>query len=52
LFYIFSYHTFDFSAKKNFGTLKHPHENFLRTPLCVVDERSAKRSEMASGRRR
>jgi len=33
LFYIFSYHTFDFSAKKNFGTLKPPHENFLRTPL-------------------
>jgi len=33
LFYIFSYHTFDFSAKKNFGTLKPPHENFVRTPL-------------------
>jgi len=33
LFYIFSYHTFDFSAKKNFGTLKPPHENFLLTPL-------------------
>jgi len=33
LFYIFSYHTFDFSAKKNFGTLKPPHENFLCTPL-------------------
>jgi len=29
----FSYRTFDFSAKKNFGTLKPPHENFLRTPL-------------------
>jgi len=36
LFYIFSYHTFDFSAKKNFGTLKPPHENFLRTPLRTV----------------
>jgi len=35
LFYIFSYHTFDFSAKKNFGTLKPPHENFLRTPLVA-----------------
>jgi len=35
LFYIFSYHTFDFSAKKNFGTLKPPHENFLRTPLGI-----------------
>jgi len=34
LFYIFSYHIFDFSAKKNFGTLKPPHENFLRTPLA------------------
>jgi len=36
LFYIFSNHTFDFSAKKNFGTLKPPHENFLRMPLPVI----------------
>jgi len=34
LFYIFSYHTFDFGAKKNFGTLKPPDENFLRTTLA------------------
>jgi len=32
---MFSYHTFDFSAKKNFGTLNPPHENFLRTPLVA-----------------
>jgi len=33
LFYIFSHRSFNFSAKKNFGTLKPPHEKFLRTPL-------------------
>ena len=34
LYFFLSY--FRFSAKKNFGNLKPPHENFLRTPLCAV----------------
>jgi len=45
LFYSFSYHTFDFSAKKNFGSLKPPHENFLRTPLPLVLPISKRRQE-------